>query len=102
MSFRQKIDLFFIDYDLIPLLIQENYLSSIRKDDYSNKKNDTDISNSLEKLAQAASSIAQGDIISKVIRNQGEWGLLPNFGLASAIYPCHLVASSLPFPKFPE
>ena len=39
MSFRQKIDLFFIDYDLIPLLIQENYLSSIRKDDYSNKKN---------------------------------------------------------------
>mmetsp|Transcript_22623 Transcript_22623/g.21791 ORF Transcript_22623/g.21791 Transcript_22623/m.21791 type:complete len:84 (+) Transcript_22623:1540-1791(+) len=28
-TFRQKLDLFFIDYDLIPLLVQENYLTSM-------------------------------------------------------------------------
>lgn len=28
-TFRQKMDLFFIDYDLIPLLVQESYLTSM-------------------------------------------------------------------------
>lgn len=27
-SFRQKLDLFFIDYELIPLLVQESYLGA--------------------------------------------------------------------------
>ena len=27
-TFRDKIDLFFIDYDFVPLLVQENYLSA--------------------------------------------------------------------------
>ena len=27
-TFRQKLDLFFIDYDFIPLLVQESYLNS--------------------------------------------------------------------------
>jgi replication factor C subunit 1 len=27
-TFRQKMDLFFIDYDFIPLLVQESYLNS--------------------------------------------------------------------------
>jgi hypothetical protein len=33
-EFRQKMDLFFIDYDMIPMLVQENYLGSMgdRKD----------------------------------------------------------------------
>jgi hypothetical protein len=28
-TFRQKLDLFFIDYDFIPLLVQESYLNSM-------------------------------------------------------------------------
>jgi len=28
-EFRQKLDLFFIDYELVPLLVQENYLNSM-------------------------------------------------------------------------
>jgi replication factor C subunit 1 len=32
MSIRKKIDLFFIDYDLIPLLVAENYLNAMKKD----------------------------------------------------------------------
>jgi hypothetical protein len=29
-TFNKKMDLFFIDYDLIPLLVQENYLTSMQ------------------------------------------------------------------------
>jgi len=34
MSIRKKIDLFFIDYDLIPLLVAENYLNAMKKEVY--------------------------------------------------------------------
>ena len=32
LSLRKKTDLFFIDYDLIPLLFAENYLSAMKKE----------------------------------------------------------------------
>ena len=32
LTYRKKIENFFIDYDLIPLLFQENYLNSMKKD----------------------------------------------------------------------
>ena len=28
-SFRDKLDLFFVDYEWVPLLVQQNYLSSM-------------------------------------------------------------------------
>ena len=55
-SFRQKIDLFFIDYDLIPLLVQENYLTAM-----GDRKTMDDI----EKLADAADYISMGDAVSR-------------------------------------
>lgn len=55
-SFRQKMDLFFIDYDLIPLLVQESYLSSM-----SDRKSLEDI----EKMADAADYISLGDSVSR-------------------------------------
>lgn len=30
-SFRQKLDLFFVDYEWVPLLIQESYLTALDK-----------------------------------------------------------------------
>jgi replication factor C subunit 1 len=55
-TFRQKIDLFFIDYDMIPLLIQENYLTAM-----GDRKSLDDI----EKLADAADYISMGDAVSR-------------------------------------
>lgn len=36
LTLKDKIELFFMDYDLIPLLIQENYLSVMNKNYNSN------------------------------------------------------------------
>jgi replication factor C subunit 1 len=54
--FRQKVDLFFIDYDLIPLLIQENYLNSM-----GDRKTLDDI----ERMADASDFISLGDSVSR-------------------------------------
>ena len=90
MELRDKLDLFFIDYDLIPLLIQENYLGACSRDI------------NLETLVNTAESIAFGDVILTSIRRNNDWGLMPNFGIASCIYPTFLSSNNIPFPKFPE
>ena len=56
MSLRQKVDLFFIDYDLIPLLIQESYLNSM-----GDRKTLDDI----ERMADASDFISLGDSVSR-------------------------------------
>ncbi len=58
-TFRQKIDLFFIDYDMIPLLIQENYLTAM-----GDRKSLEDV----ERLADAADYISLGDSVSRQLR----------------------------------
>ncbi len=58
-EFRQKMDLFFIDYDLIPLLIQENYLTSM-----SDRRSMADV----EAMATAAEFISLGDSCNVQLR----------------------------------
>lgn len=54
-EFRQKMDLFFIDYDMIPMLMHENYLNAMgdRRDIQS-----------VEDMARAADYISLGDSVS--------------------------------------
>ena len=42
-------------------------------------------------MADAASSIADSDIIDKSIRKNNNWGLLAQKGFLSSIYPCEKV-----------
>ena len=51
-EFRQKMDLFFIDYDMIPNIMQENYLNAMGEV--------RDI-RSIEGMAEAADYISMGD-----------------------------------------
>ena len=51
-SFRDKMDLFFIDYEFVPLLVQENYLNA-----FEDRKSMDDI----EKMAEAADCISSSD-----------------------------------------
>lgn len=55
LSIRDKIDIFFLDWGLMPLFIQESYLSS-----FGHFQGTTD----LEKIADSAEYISVGDIIS--------------------------------------
>ena len=72
LKHSEKMNLFFVDFDFVPMLIQENYLSTV-----------TD----LESMSRAADSIAFSDTIQTAIKSQNDWSLLPVLGQASTIEP---------------
>ena len=55
-TFRQKLDLFFIDFDWVPLLVQESYLNSMER---------RDSAQDIEQMAEAAEFISMGDTINR-------------------------------------
>ncbi|KAL0389925.1 UNVERIFIED_CONTAM: Replication factor C subunit [Sesamum calycinum] len=83
----ERIDLSMSDPDLVPLLIQENYInyrpSSAGKDDNGMKR--------MNLLARAAESIGDGDIINVQIRRYRQWQLSQIGCLASSIIPAALL-----------
>ena len=97
MNFRERINMFFLDYDLVPLLIQENYLTC-----YSAKDPEAKSLNTLKKIAKSADHISLGDTINKKIRMQNSWNLLQDNGIHSSVAVGNYSANFLGFPKFPE
>ncbi|XP_041994326.1 replication factor C subunit 1-like isoform X1 [Salvia splendens] len=83
----ERIDLSMSDPDLVPLLIQENYInyrpSSGGKDDNGMKR--------LNFIARAAESIGNGDIINVQIRRYRQWQLFQAGCIASCITPAALL-----------
>ncbi|KAF5191114.1 Replication factor c subunit [Thalictrum thalictroides] len=83
----ERIDLSMSDPDLVPLLIQENYLnfrpSSAGKDDNGIKR--------MNLIARAAESIGNGDIINVQIRRYRQWQLSQSGCLSSCIIPAALL-----------
>ncbi|XP_075211056.1 germ line transcription factor 1 [Lycorma delicatula] len=80
MSFYDKCDLFFHDYSIAPLFVQENYISVVPHAKL----------NKIEKIqafAKAAESICNGDIIEKRIRSSNAWSLLPIQAIFSSVVP---------------
>ena len=91
LRYREKVDLFFIDFDMIPLIIHENYLSAM-----------TNEVNQLKRVSFAADSISFGDRISSFMRRNKEWTLLSQYAQASAIEPGIRSGNGMAFPRFPE
>jgi replication factor C subunit 1 len=89
----QALDLFFHDYDLIPLFVQENYLSAI-----PNVPKHVMIEN----MAKAADCISYGDIVKDTLMQGQEWGLLPFLGMVSTVIPCALLRGRAGKVDFPE
>ncbi|KNA12520.1 hypothetical protein SOVF_124880 [Spinacia oleracea] len=83
----ERIDLSMSDLDLVPLLIQENYInyrpSSVVKDDSGMKR--------MSSLARVAESIADGDIINVQIRRYRQWQLSQSSCVSSCIVPAALM-----------
>ena len=78
-SLAEKIDIFFADYQLMPLLIQENYLNCSPSlfDSTQQKRKISDLEY-LTLLSKAAEDIAIGDVCSHMIYSKNEsWSLLP-------------------------
>ena len=81
MSFYDKSDLYFYDYNLVGLFVQENYLSS------KPGAADGDKKKVMECVVKAADSISQGDLVEKEIRSGMNWGLLPTAAVFCSVMP---------------
>ena len=84
---NEKLSLFFVDTDFIPLLVQENYLASYT---------------SLDSMSRAADSLAFSDTLQTSIRSQSDWSLLPLYAQASTLEPVAHSQVPLDNIQFPE
>ena len=97
LNFGQKLDLFFVDFDLIPGMIQENYINTAKINN-----NSPDKIESLQKIIEGMDHISFSDTIENKMKSQMEWSLLPDKGIHSTVIPSMIFSSFLSFPKFPE
>jgi replication factor C subunit 1 len=90
MSLNDRLDMFFVDYDLIPLLVQQNYLKCFAPGEIGN-------------AVKSAALISQADCISRAIRAEQNWSLLPEFGLIGSVFvpPKPEDGIGAPYPEFP-
>lgn len=98
-TLNDKLDLFFGDMDLIPLMIQENYINNNILGVARGLKQE------LSRIADAADSISQSDRVGAMVRgSEPQWSLLPFMGVMSSILPLSKVAGSpggrIDFPRW--
>ncbi|KAL2913819.1 DNA replication factor C complex subunit Rfc1 [Polyrhizophydium stewartii] len=87
-SMNEKIDWYFQDYSIMPLMVHENYMSmrpSIAQE--SGKAGKQGDFEALRILAEAADSISIGDLVESVQRRENNWGLLPVHAVMSTVRP---------------
>merc|ERR1719220_1333444 len=98
MSLMDKSDLFFHDYSIGPLFVQENYLLAVPDEANHDKKK------TMLLTSKAADSIAMGDLCEKAIRSQNAWSLLPTEAIFASVIPGEYmaghVAGQIEFPKW--
>ncbi|KAG4980033.1 hypothetical protein JHK84_033609 [Glycine max] len=87
LKMDERINLSMSDPDLVPLIIQENYInyrpSMAGKDDSGIKR--------MNLIARAAESIADGDIVNVQIRRYRQWQLSQTSSVATSIIPASLL-----------
>lgn len=90
-SLMARTDNYFADSDLMPLFVQENYISTVAA------------SQCLESLADAAECIAEGDLCNSMVRSQQRWELMPACAVMSAILPGSMLGGGMAGqPQFPS
>lgn len=86
MTFNDKSDLFFHDYNITPLLVQENYLKVKPKCDKLEL---------LNRVALTADALSFGDLVEKKIRSSQAWSLLPTQAVFSCVLPGEYMEGSI-------
>jgi replication factor C subunit 1 len=86
-SLDEAANLVFVDYNMVPLMVQEAYINSSR--------------NSLEDACRAAEFISSGDIMDKRIHRTHDWNLLPHY-VQSVVSAAKTVSGPAPFQIFPS
>lgn len=85
MSLMDKSDLFFHDYSIAPLFVQENYIH------VKPVAAGGDMKKHLMLLSRAADSICDGDLVDSQIRSKQNWSLLPTQAIYASVLPGELM-----------
>ena len=80
---------FAIDYELVPLMIHENYLSA---------NNFTKV----DRIANIIDSISFSDCMSKHMSNENDWTLLPEYWICASYIPASLTQGALNHIEYPK
>jgi replication factor C subunit 1 len=86
-SLDEAANLVFVDYNMVPLMVQEAYINSSR--------------NSLEDAVKAAEFISVGDVMDRRIHQKQDWSLLPHF-VQNTVAAAKTVSGPAPFQIFPS
>eukprot|EP00931_Biecheleriopsis_adriatica_P086646 TRINITY_DN61268_c0_g1_i1.p1 TRINITY_DN61268_c0_g1~~TRINITY_DN61268_c0_g1_i1.p1 ORF type:complete len:877 (+),score=205.35 TRINITY_DN61268_c0_g1_i1:136-2631(+) len=92
-SFGERLEMFFVDYSLVGLLVHENYLRSVEKKQVNSEL--------LNRCAYSADLMTVGDIMSERIGAGQEWSLLPHSAVVASAYPAFVSNGVLGYPGFP-
>ncbi|KAL0212555.1 hypothetical protein RCL1_006181 [Eukaryota sp. TZLM3-RCL] len=90
----ERMNNFYLD-DLVPLMVQENYIW-VNKPDMTMP--DVDF---FDKITTASASFSQSDLIESSIREFQQWSLLPAKGFLSTVYPGATLGGRLNRTDFP-
>ncbi|XP_060720462.1 replication factor C subunit 1 [Tachysurus vachellii] len=97
MTLIDKSDLFFHDYSLAPLFVQENYIH-VRP-----AAAERNLKDHLKLLSKTADSICDGDLVDRQIRSRQVWSLLPTQAVYASVLPGELMRGYMSqFPTFPS
>ncbi|CAD8138702.1 unnamed protein product [Paramecium pentaurelia] len=84
LPIHKLMDYYFQDPDMTQFFYHENYLDLIKKTPQ----------NSISNISIAASSLADADVLNTKVRSQ-MWGLMPNVGFLSTMYPTQILKGNL-------
>lgn len=86
-NINEKINLFFADPDMVPLMIHENYRSTQPAAVFSYPPDQQNYA-SLCQLEKASNAISESDLVNQAVRSgEQQWSLLPFYGIMSTILP---------------
>ncbi|KAG0328122.1 hypothetical protein BGZ99_006138 [Dissophora globulifera] len=92
LSLADKMDLYFNDYQLAPLMIQENYIRM----NPTEAKQDLSGLEAIELLSKAADSLSDADLVDTMIHGSAQhWSLMPVHAAFSCVRPSYFVHGSM-------
>ncbi|TNY21158.1 DNA replication factor C large subunit [Rhodotorula diobovata] len=102
MTLNDKLDVYFHDFGLMPLFVQDNYL----KGKFSRAAGTSGVEEkvrNLELVCKAAEAISDGDLVDAMIHGQQQqWSLMPVHGMLSCVRPASLCyGGGGGYPTFP-
>lgn len=94
MTIGQRLDAYFVDSSLVPLMVHENYQRS--RPSGNQRTLSSKNPSTLQLVAEAADSLSLSDKVDSLIRGSNqEWSVAPLHGFMTAVLPCYFTHGSL-------